>query len=237
MCKQEFVSQFPVTGTARLTAGIRFDVEERGKSQPFSVGGLYGRRPRRGGLAAALSDVLSVGGVDIMPSALPAVVYPRIRVYHAAMIPGLNVTALTYFAASMFWRASVHRWAIARSKFRGIELGPYEEQLRSYLMDESQFPQDCALMVSVPENVTKIVGLSLTPYGGRKGTHHSYKLIVLGVGFHLLVGKQIPRGLRAMCIVRGVGNPIYRTDMLEQAILQDLGLKRSLRGDFARRSS
>jgi hypothetical protein len=162
---------------------------------------------------------------SLLDSAIPPAVYPRMRIYHAAMIPGLNVTALTYFAASMFWRASVHRWEIARSKFRGIELGPYEEQLREYLMSESPFPDSCALLVSVPENVKIIAGLSLTPYGGRKGTHHAYKLVVLGVGFHLLIGRQIPRGLRAMCLVRGVGNPICRTDMLEQAIMQDLSLK------------
>lgn len=166
--------------------------------------------------------------VSLLEVVDPQVIYRRIKIYHAASIPKLNVGALTYFPSSIFWRASVHKWEIAGSKGRGIELGPYEEQLRKYLMGEAEFPQDCVLWISVPENVTPIAGLSLTPYGGRKGGHHAYKLIVLGVGFHLLVGKQIPRQLREMCFVRGIRNPIYRTDMLEEAITQDVHYKFSL---------
>lgn len=95
-------------------------------------------------------------------------------------------------------------------------------------MGEAQFPADCALLVSVPANPTPLVSLSLVPYGGRKGNHRCWKLVVLGVAFHLLVGRQIPRTLRQMCFVRGVGNPICRTDLLEQGIMQDIKLKFSL---------
>jgi hypothetical protein len=153
---------------------------------------------------------------------------PQIKVYHAVQIPKLNVAALTYFAASMFWRASAHRWKMGAKESRGIELGPYEERLRKFLGGETQFPQNCVLWVSVPESITPFVHLSLTPYGGRREGYHLYKLIVLGVGFHLLVGGQIPPEARAMCFVSGAGNPIYRTDMLERGIIQDVHLKFSL---------
>jgi hypothetical protein len=95
-------------------------------------------------------------------------------------------------------------------------------------MGETQFPENCALWVTVPDTITPVVGLSLTPYGGRKGRHHAYKLIVLGVGFHLFVGRQMPPHFREMCFVRGYGNPILRTDMLEQVIMQDMSHKFSL---------
>ncbi len=167
----------------------------------------------------------------MLDSASPQLNFPRTqtRIYHGSGILGQGVTALPYFAASMFWRASVHQW----EGCKGIALGPYKEQLRKYLMGEAQFPADCALMVSVPVNATPLLGLSLVPYGGRKGTHHCWKLIVLGVAFHLLVGKQIPRTLRQLCFVRGIGNPICRTDLLEQGIMQDINLKASLHPQLA----
>src|SRR6266513_2514029 len=160
---------------------------------------------------------------SMLDSASPQLTFPgkQTHIYHAASIPGLNVSALAHFACGMFWRASVHQW----EKCRGINLGPYEEQLRRYLLGEAQFPPDCALLVSVPANPTAFVGLSLVPYGARKGNHHCWKLVVLGVAFHLLVGRQIPRTLRQMCFVRAVGNPICRTELLEQGIMQDLNLK------------
>jgi len=146
----------------------------------------------------------------------------RIMLYHASQISKINVAALTYFAASMFWRASVHRWKSGGTECRGIALGPYEERLRRFLLGETTFPQNCVLWVSVPVDITPFASLSLTPYGGRKDGYHVYKLVVLGVGFHLLVGRRIPREALAMCFLSGPGNPIYRTDMLEEGIIQDV---------------
>jgi hypothetical protein len=111
---------------------------------------------------------------------------------------------------------------------KGIELGPYEEEVRKYLHEETDFPQRCALWVSLPGNTTPITETSLTPYGGRKDTHHAYKLVVLGVGFNLFVGNKIPKQNRDMCFVRGVGHPIFKTDMLEEGILRDVQRKFTL---------
>lgn len=155
---------------------------------------------------------------------------PQIDVYHASLIPKLSVSALAYFSASMFWRASAHRWEASS----GIVLGPYEEQLRRFLLGETPFPSNCVLWVSVPKTITPFVHLSLTPYGGRKDGYRLYKLVVLGVGFHLLVGGQIPGVARAMCFVSGPGNPIYRTDQLEQGIVKDVNHKFSLHPQLLR---
>jgi hypothetical protein len=79
----------------------------------------------------------------ILDAAPPSLVFPRIEVYAAANFPEINVEAISYFAASMFWRASVHDWNNRADE--PIQLGPYEEQFRKYLMEESDFPVDCAL--------------------------------------------------------------------------------------------
>lgn len=47
--KREALAAVPLTGTGRLTTGMKFDLEERQRVQPFYIGGLQGRRPRRYG--------------------------------------------------------------------------------------------------------------------------------------------------------------------------------------------
>ena len=149
----------------------------------------------------------------------------NITVYYAEDIQEIDVSALTYFAASMFWRAAVHQWNIKGSGTEPIQLGPYREHLRTYLLGETPFPQDCVLWLSVPATLTPFTALSLTPYGSRHSTYHMYKLLIRGVGFYLLVGARIPPTERAMCFLRGTGNPIYRTDLLERGALQDMNRK------------
>jgi hypothetical protein len=163
--------------------------------------------------------------LSLVEKSTPEVSYPRMNIYLGSRIPELNVSALAYFPLSMFWRASVHRWKVNGNDNKGIELGPYEESLRKFLMGEMSFPQNCVLWVSLPENLTPIASLSLAPYGGGRGTFRTYKLLVLGVGFHLLIGKGIPQQQRQLCFVRGAGNPIHRTNMLEDSIIQDMNLK------------
>jgi len=163
---------------------------------------------------------------SLVDESTPVAAYPRLKVYHAAQIPKISAQDLAYFGVSMFWRASAHRWRTAGKTGTGIALGAYEEQFREYLAGKAPFPESTALWVSVPQDTkTPFVHLSLTPYGGRWDRCHLYKLVVLGVGFYLLVGARIPSEARSMCFVSGNGNPIYRTDMLEEGILRDIHLK------------
>jgi len=58
-------------------------------------------------------------------------------------IPEINVNAISYFAASMFWRGSIHPWN--EDGTYPVSLGPFQEQFRQYLMELQPFPKDCAL--------------------------------------------------------------------------------------------
>lgn len=159
----------------------------------------------------------------ILDAAAPSVA-GRIKVYAAAKFPEIDVNSLAYFGASMFWRDSVHHWKTKKSGSEQIELGPYEEQFRTYLMGETAFPENCALWISVPDTITRLTPLSLTPYGGSSVTNgvRLYKLVVLGVGFLLFVGRALTAEHRQLCSVRGAGNPLYKTDLQEEAITKDL---------------
>jgi hypothetical protein len=60
------------------------------------------------------------------------------RIYFAAQIPEIDVAALSYFAASIFWRGSIYPWNEDRSA--RVKLGPFGEQFREYLMEQGAFP-------------------------------------------------------------------------------------------------
>lgn len=56
---------------------------------------------------------------------------------------------LTYFATSVFWRGAVREWPIGRDSTELLELGPFEEPMRLYLLGLCQFPSRIAISVFV----------------------------------------------------------------------------------------
>ena len=143
------------------------------------------------------------------------------KVYRAAEIPEIDISAITYFAASMFWRGSAHPW-----KADGtcpVPLGPYQEPLRQYLMGITGFPPDVALVVVVREP-SGIRHLSHEPLGEWRGEIFVAKFPMPGFAFSISAGKDMPPPLRRSCFVRGEGNPIVMSAFVEKHIL-DEGLR------------
>jgi len=126
------------------------------------------------------------------------------KLYYAFKIPEINISALAYFAASMFWRGSINRWNDDGSI--SVSLGPFQEQLRQYLMGLLAFPQDCSLSVVVREG-KEIDRLTYAPIGKRKGNFHVYKFPIPGLGFSLVVSKDTPQNYREQCFVHGPETP------------------------------
>ena len=151
----------------------------------------------------------------------PSLASPEASVYHASGITGVKIPAITYFAASMFWRAAVHNWS-GRSIEPAIDLGPYEEQLRQYLNGITEFPKDCMLGVVLPPPNSKLVNHMMHPYPTRRSGFCIYTLPFLGIGFSLFVGRQIPRNWRDADFVRGAGNPIIIDTRFDKRFGQDL---------------
>ena len=153
----------------------------------------------------------------------PVLSHPEIAVYHAAAISGVNAPAITYFAASMFWRAAVHNWS-GRSIEPALDLGPYEEQFRQYLYGVSEFPSDCMLCVSLPPPGQNPVKYVMHPYPTKRNEFCVYTLPFLGIGFGLFVGRRIPSEWRDADFVREPGNPIIVYAGFEQMFGRDLAM-------------
>lgn len=144
-------------------------------------------------------------------------------VYHASQIPGVNISALTYFSASMFWRAAVHNWS-GRAVEPAIDLGPYAEELRKYLNVNADFPPDCALLVTLPTRDSDPPKWMMHPFPKRTHGCHIYTMLFLGIGLSLVIGRQIPMNWREADFVRGPGNPIIVLSRFEELFARDLVL-------------
>jgi hypothetical protein len=156
----------------------------------------------------------------ILDSRIPDVAGPAntTRIYHAAKIPEVNIEAIAYFAASMFWRASVYPWRTDGGY--PLKLGPWEEAFRKYLMGEIEFPKDSTLMVIVRER-SETDRISYSPVGRRHGTMHIHKFPMPGFAFTLSVSKHLDDWCHNLCFIRGAGNPLIITDTIEEGLISD----------------
>jgi hypothetical protein len=127
------------------------------------------------------------------------------KLYYTSKKPGINVSALAYFAASIFWRGSIHPWNYDSTI--PIRLGPFQDQFREYLLGNQLFPADASLWVVVREG-KQIDRLTYAPAGQRIGKFHSYRFPMPGLLFILTVSKNIPALHRENCIINGPNNPM-----------------------------
>jgi hypothetical protein len=122
--------------------------------------------------------------------------------YDKKTLPGIDREKVAYFALSVFWRASVHRWERGGDEPISIDLGPYEEDLRKYLLGQAGFPANVVLHVVVCTDALS-QGLFYPPSRGRKKDDTTYTFQARGLNFLMTVGKQIPPSMRQSCCVTG----------------------------------
>jgi len=141
--------------------------------------------------------------------------------YLACNIPEINVEAIAYFAASIFWRGSVYAWN--KDKSIPIRLGPYGDRFRRYLLGLERFPENCFLWVVV-RKAGDLAQLTYSPVQERMESFHICKFPMPGLAFMLLVSKNLPPNYRSHCLIKGEGNPIYVSSIIEP-MLRDEAVK------------
>jgi hypothetical protein len=129
-------------------------------------------------------------------------------VYHAAGLPSIDVPKIGYFAASVFWRGSVHTWRHGKHALKQVSLDSNEDEFRRYLLGQGVFPVDAALLVCVSPLQEPIPTCDY-PYGGVEHGYRHYAFSIPGVFVDLFLGAFVPTGMHGMSIVRAFGNPIH----------------------------
>jgi hypothetical protein len=121
--------------------------------------------------------------------------------------PPIDMDALVYFGMSVFWRAAAHTWRNASGQLNGIDLGPFEEPIRRFLLGDT-FPDNTVVLITVWP--TKIVlPAAYTPKRGSAPDCHIFNFLVPGIEFKLFAGRRIPNEFRMMCSHRSSEKLIY----------------------------
>ena len=139
--------------------------------------------------------------------------YPGGTVYAGAEIDALDMDKLSYFGASVFWRASVVHLDIGRKRRHMIQLGAkYEESLRAYLLGEAPFPNSMVLWSAVcrtpepPPVITYPAGERVSE-GYESFYRHTFD--IPGLSYMLHVGNRLPPHIRDTCVVASPRRYIY----------------------------
>jgi len=161
-----------------------------------------------------LASALAARTPDVSSSETPT------KLYYASGIPEISISALTYFAASIFWRGAIYPWC---SDGRvPVPLGSFfQEELRKYLTGQQSFPHDCFSLFVIVREGKAIDRLTYFPAGNRIGMCHSYRFPMPGFCFMLFVGKHITTQISEKCFAAGNGNPLVVTSVLEPRLFNE----------------
>lgn len=111
-------------------------------------------------------------------------------------IPEADLLAHKYFAASVFWRASVGRYRIATGQYTTDLLGSrYKEEFRRYLLGESDSPTNSIMMMTVFSD-SALHPQVLWPADLNKGGFRLHFFVVPGVKFSMFLGGSIPSSMK-----------------------------------------
>ena len=77
------------------------------------------------------------------------------------------------------------------------------------------------LIVGCGAGRKEIDRLTYAPIGKREGNFHVYKFPMPGIGFSMVVSKNIPQNCSEKCFVQGHGNPIVVTTLIEEFLMAD----------------
>ena len=111
-------------------------------------------------------------------------------IYKTSAIPELDGTKLVYFAMSVFWRAGAHWWPWEGERVN-LQLGPYLEPIRLFLLDQESFPDQMALAARI-SGLKKVLELTQLPQARNRQGYYLHSFTIPGLAFFLSVGSRLP---------------------------------------------
>jgi hypothetical protein len=142
--------------------------------------------------------------------------------YAGGSIPEIDVDKLEYFALSVFWRAAVHSWIpVLGDAYERLELGPYRESLRQFLVGSGPFPANVVTMISVYEQ-TNFTRTTFPPEAGERNPNEGqpYSFLIPGIQFSMTLGKQLTSDSREFSSHLQPERRIFMTPLIGQQVDQ-----------------
>src|SRR5260370_259041 len=83
-------------------------------------------------------------------------------IHPALPVQAIDAGKLAHFALGMVWKTSVTDWVGVDGYTRRLDLGPYEDPIRRYLLGDAPFPKHCFVHVYVwPDKLSVVYGTFL----------------------------------------------------------------------------
>jgi hypothetical protein len=130
---------------------------------------------------------------EVLQAASPLYSLPQGNAYDVQPLLGNKIEQYLYFAASIFWRASAHRWKMGREWLDQIALGPtYQEQFRLYRLGKAAIPQNARIWVCV-SNEGQLHRMIAVPYTTKIDELRRHDFYIPGIHFILFLGQRAPQ--------------------------------------------
>jgi hypothetical protein len=150
---------------------------------------------------------------DALSNRTPDIYDPEMAVYATAYIPQIDVNCVLHFGMGLFWKASVHSWK-GGERDPSINLGPYSEKVRTFLLGDTTFPTNIKLFVTVSRPADAVMGFTPPYEGTRESTWRNFLCYVPGIEFGIAVGKLIPRALTIFSFSENSSRPLFIWDKM-----------------------
>jgi hypothetical protein len=145
----------------------------------------------------------------------------EVKLYATNGDPEIDATQIEYFAASVLWRAAATDW---RNHNTRLEMGPYEERFRRYLLNEEPFPQNAALRIFLA-SPTAAKLLALLPMPHRVNGMRCFTFLIPGIAFTFILANHIPEELKRLVFSPSLERMIAISDEMYGAWIKALGKK------------
>jgi len=124
----------------------------------------------------------------------------------------LDTRALAYFALSVIWRGSVHRWPLEGARLALLDLGNHQERIRGFLLGQEPLPDNLCVKISVATDwASQDCSLFPRPNPDQKDAA-ALTFMTRGIWFDVVIGNPLPAYAYNYCCVRGSDKPIFVGD-------------------------
>lgn len=114
---------------------------------------------------------------------------------------GIDTEPFAHFGLGLLWKGTVHQWATAEGQTTSVNLGPYEDSIRRYLLGEAGLPDGIYVILAVCEDRGSR-GMVFAPTLVNEAHHQMFSILVRGLWFHIIVDKNAKPGNKEVCCLR-----------------------------------
>jgi len=128
---------------------------------------------------------------------------------------GVDTNALAHFGLGILWKGGVHQWSTVEGQTTSVELGPFQESIRTYLLGETGFPEGVYVLVGACEDKGSR-GMVFAPSLVNGSRNRMFSILVRGIWFHIITDKSAPPDTKKLCCVQSDKKVLHMEDCNER---------------------